>query len=57
MATKATVQLIDGDEIDAVEDQQHFRFKAGVRKAIKRKINHRIRTHVRAQLRDGRYDD
>lgn len=49
-------QLISGDEVDAIEDKEYFTFRAGVRKTLKRKVNRRVRKHVRDNLRRGRYE-
>ena len=40
-------KLVGGDEVDAIEGKRFYRFRAGMRKRVKRKINKRLRRIAR----------
>lgn len=46
-------KLIDGDEVDAVLSPQYYRWRAGQRAAVKRRINRRERHQARYELRSA----
>lgn len=50
-------KLISGDEVDAIEGRKYLSFRPGERKAIKRKINKRLRKEAKTGLRSEKDED